>query len=550
MNNHTNKSSDFNPNPRKTPPQNPATAPPPHQTGQFLDFLGDSESQYRMLVENLQEGMWIIDTELNFIFVNFAFCKITGCERDEIVGHNVREFVTEDAFRKILSEITKRKKGMAGRYELIVPRKDGSLRNTILSAAPWMNQQGQYQGSIGIILDETEQKMTEKALKESEERYRSLVDNIGLGVNLIDVNFNIVMTNPAQSLATNKSVSELLGKKCYKEFENRDDVCPFCPGIQAMKRGVPDEIETKRILKDGTCFDVRLKAFPIFGANHHIAGFIEVVEDITERKRMEDEIQEHFEARLIAERKQNEAAQLASQAAQLASIGVVAAGITHEINQPLSAIQMHANTLLYLIEERKYVLPEPFSRIFKEISQGVSRINSIIQHMRSYWLSTNSEPIEQIDLNQAVLSALTLTNRKALAHSIKIKTNLSSACINIEANTTQIEQIVINLVINAIHSLDEKPSPLREITISTALTEEEAILKVQDNGIGLPTDNHEHLFSPFFSTKRPGEGTGLGLAIVKMFVDRFNGTIEAAQNNEGGATFTVRFPLINKYNCK
>ncbi|MBC8204455.1 PAS domain S-box protein [bacterium] len=511
----------------------------------MIEDLQKSESYYRFILENLQEGLWIVDSNLNFKFVNHALCDIFGLSQQEIIGHNVRDFVSESEFRKILKESSIRKKGLSSRYELNINRKNGSQRITFISAAPWMNEDSEFQGAIGLIIDKTEQKRIENALNESEERYRSLVDNIGMGIALIDSDYNIKMVNPKQVSMSGKPAEKLINMKCYREFERREAVCPFCPGSRALSNGSPDEVETRRTREDGSSFEARVQAFPIFGNDNTVTGFIEVVEDISDRKKMKDEIQELFEARLQAESRQNESAQLAAQAAQLASIGVIAAGITHEINQPLSAIQMHANTLQYLIREKKYVLPDPFNKIFTEISEGTKRINSIVQHMRSFWVSPNSEPIEDINLSEAVASAITLVNRKALSHSIRLNVDLSPYKLLIAANKLQIEQIVINLVINAIHSLDKMTSPKKMITISTSASDDISILKVADNGIGLPAGKYEYLFNPFFSTKKPGEGMGLGLAIVKMFVDRFNGEIEAVSNEEGGATFIIRFPLMN-----
>ncbi|NQS98058.1 MAG: GHKL domain-containing protein [candidate division Zixibacteria bacterium] len=266
---------------------------------------------------------------------------------------------------------------------------------------------------------------------------------------------------------------------------------------------------------------------------------------IQELERLRHKNEDLFEARLEAEKKQEKVLQMAAKAANLASIGVIAGGITHEINQPLSAIQVHTNTLLYLVEEKKYKLPEPFTKIFNEISEGIQRINIIIQHMRSFWLSADSESLEDVDFNQTIKSALSLTNRKALSHSIKLKQELTPQRISIKANRFQVEQIVINLVINAINALDKKTSIQKEILLKTSISNGKAVLLIHDNGIGLPTEEYEKLFSPFFSTKKYDEGMGLGLAIVKMFVDRFKGEIEAGANEEGGATFTVRFPAEN-----
>lgn len=400
--------------------------------------------------------------------------------------------------------------------------------------------------SAELTKEKNKLRQIDKALRESEERYKSLVENIDLGVALIDADHNIIMVNAALSQMFSKNPGEFVGKKCYWEFEKRDTVCPHCPGDLAMAKSHAAEVETEGVRDDGGRFKVRLQAFPIIAQDNTSKGYIEIVEDITERNRVENYLREHFETRLEAEKKRLDAAQLAAQAARLASIGVIAAGITHEINQPLSAIQVHANTLLYLIEEKKYILPEPFNKIFYEISEGTKRINNIIEHMRSFWLSPSTEPIEDIDFNGAVQSALSLTSRRVLSHSIKLKVDFGPEPTLIKANKLQIEQIVLNLVTNAIQSLNKKTTPKKEISIKTEVSDGTSILTVQDNGIGLPMDKYEDLYNPFYSTNKAGEGMGLGLAIVKMFVDRFKGEIEAMTNEEGGATFVVRFPLARK----
>ena len=514
-----------------------------------IEALWESEERFRTIINASKDGMITIDQNGLIILFNPAAEEIFGYQREEMMGEPLDRLMPEEyrikhrQYVRDYFDCGKPRNAIGNTIELPGLRCDGSVFPIELSLSA--GKSGEHDFVLAIIRDISKRKADEEALRETKERYRSLVDNIGMGIALIDSDYNIKMVNPEQVRITGKPAEKLINMKCHREFEGREEVCPFCPGRRALNSGSPDAVETRRMREDGGSFEARVQAFPIFGNEKTVTGFIEVVEDITDRKRMEDEIQEHFEARLQAERRQNEAAQLAAQAAQLASIGVIAAGITHEINQPLSAIQMHANTLQYLIGERKYVLPDPFNKIFTEISEGTKRISNIVQHMRSFWLSPNSEPIEDVDLNEAIESAITLINRKALSHSIRINVDLSPHKLLIDANKLQIEQIVINLVINAINSLDKKTSPKKEITISTSFIEGNSVLKVADNGIGLPAGKYEELFDPFFSTNKPGEGMGLGLAIVKMFVDRFNGEIEAVNNEEGGATFTVRFPLVN-----
>ncbi len=130
-----------------------------------------------------------------------------------------------------------------------------------------------------------------QALRESEECYRSIVESIGLGLNLIDCDHNIVIVNAAQGRHFNKSPREMIGKKCFRELEKRDTVCPHCPGVQAIATGRPAEVETEGVRDDGSRFLVRLQAFPTFGQDGTVKGFIEVGQDITRRKQAEEALQ-------------------------------------------------------------------------------------------------------------------------------------------------------------------------------------------------------------------------------------------------------------------
>jgi C4-dicarboxylate-specific signal transduction histidine kinase len=167
----------------------------------------------------------------------------------------------------------------------------------------------------------------------------------------------------------------------------------------------------------------------------------------------------------------------------------------------------------------------------------------IIEHMRTFWVRPGSQEISDVNVNQAIKNALSLTRQQLHAHGINEVIKMDTDPLPVKGNIVNIEQIIVNLVVNAIHALDEKREKDKKIEITTFVDESFAVVVVRDNGPGLPTEDHNKLFDPFFSTHNNGEGMGLGLAIVKRYVDKYGGSVTAANHTEGGARFTLKFPL-------
>lgn len=254
---------------------------------------------------------------------------------------------------------------------------------------------------------------------------------------------------------------------------------------------------------------------------------------------------EHLQARLEADQKKTEAVQMAAKAARMASIGVMASGITHEINQPLNSLRIITEGVLQDIERNFAISRAEYTEMFHKMFRQINRIDKIIKHMRAFWVSPVHIATEYFDLNKAVRKALSLVESQIHSHGIVLDLVLDSHALLIRGNQIHLEQIVINLVVNSLHVLDEKVSEDKLIRVTTRKRAKRAVLKIEDNGSGFPEGEEENLFDPFYSTRDPGEGMGLGLAIVMRFVEGMGGSIRASNKKTGGAAFIVELPIVS-----
>jgi PAS domain S-box-containing protein len=252
-----------------------------------------------MILRHLPDAVLVIDTDGRVLVWNDAMERLTGIPRIDIIGKSGYEYSLPlyGTRRPILIDLIKSDNlDMSHAYEKFV-RNNSSIyaegfapeayggRGAYLSstASPLFDETGKWIGAIETIRDITDMKYVERELKESERHYRSLVENIQFGITLIDRDYNLVWTNPSQARMFNKQPGMLYKTKCFQEHEKRDSVCPHCPGTHAMQTGLVHSAETVGIRDDGSTFNAQLTAFPHYSSDGNIIGFIEIVEDITER---------------------------------------------------------------------------------------------------------------------------------------------------------------------------------------------------------------------------------------------------------------------------
>ncbi len=363
-----------------------------------------------------------------------------------------------------------------------------------------------------------ERRIAVEDLYEIKELYRSLVENIDLGITLVDLDYNIVMVNKAQAANTAKNATDLIGKKCYREFEGRDSLCPYCPGISAMKSGQLNEIENEGIHDNGERFIRRIRAFPVIGKDKISRGFIRLVEDITERRKIDDERQ---------------------RSQKLESIGILAGGIAHDFNNLLAGILGNISLAkMYLQPE-----DEAFKKLY-EAEKGFSRAKSLTRQLLTF--SKGGGPV----IHSTTISDIIIESVTFVLHGSNVKSDyhLPDDLWPVKADKGQINQVVHNIALNAVQAMPE--GGIISITGRNIITEEKSQLPlkagmfveiaIEDQGPGIPEKNLSKIFDPYFTTKQ--QGNGLGLAISHSIIKKHLGHITVESRVDNGAKFIIYLP--------
>ena len=254
------------------------------------EALRESEQRFRNIFEQGSLGIAILGLDYRWVAVNGKLSEIVGYTEDELAKLTFLDITHPEDIEADVSYAEKLVRGEIPSYtmEKRYIRKNGETIWINLTGSIIQDEQGKPLYFLSMIEDITGRRHSEDAMRESEERYRSLVENVGVGISLIDSDHNVVMANTTLGKWQHKPTAEFSGKKCFQVFRKRESVCPCCPGVTAMTSGQAAEIEGEGKSYEGTRINVRIRAFPTFGVNGVISGFIEIVENITERKEAEE----------------------------------------------------------------------------------------------------------------------------------------------------------------------------------------------------------------------------------------------------------------------
>jgi len=492
------------------------------EPGPAEDAHVESETRFRELAELLPQTVFEFDDKGFFTFANRCALETFGYQAEEIAGlHVCQVFVPEERDR-ILANLGKKLTAESfENHEYTALRKDGSTFPSLIYSSAIVHN-GRVVGVRGIVLDISRRKEWEQALRESERRYRLLIETAQDGICVFDSSGRLMEANESFCRISGYSSQELR-RMTVSDLDAVESPEQIMLHIQRVGSTGTDRFETKHRRKDGSSIDVDVAATLLDPQEGH---FVMFVRDITELKRIEARIKER-EATLL-------------HAARLSTLGEMASGIAHELNQPLSAILTYGDACLCLAQAQSPDISRIARNLGEIVSQG-ERAGVIIRRMRA--LAKGRQPhYGCTDLNDAVRNAAVLIRWELTQNGMQVSLEFAESLPCVYADPIQIEQVLVNLMRNAIDAMRRVTDEPRLLTLRTIVADADHVsVEVCDTGVGLPLKQEARIFEPFFTTKP--DGLGIGLSISRTIIEAHRGVLGARPNADRGTVFFFSLPV-------
>jgi len=342
---------------------------------------------------------------------------------------------------------------------------------------------------------------------------RVLFESIPFSFYIINQDFRIVAVNTVRAQQAEAAIPQLVGKVCYEGLFRSQKICPGCLVSTTLETGTNSSREKRTWLKNDTPSDWEINCYPIKDGNGNTVQAILVEQEVTERRRLEAEL---------------------IQSDKLVATGQLAAGVAHEINNPLAAIIANAQMLMQDIPPENQDMIEAV----KLIELAGLRASHVVKNLLG--LARKEEyDFKPVDLNESIQDALSLLSHEFVARPIAIRYERGLNLPPITASREHLESIWINLIMNSIEAINDESGA---IEINTFYDEGNFYVLIKDTGAGIPEEQLGRIFEPFYTTKSHHRGTGLGLSVVKRIVKAHSGSIQVDSELGKGTTFTVILP--------
>jgi len=481
---------------------------------QAQEALRESEARFRTLADTAPVMIWMSGKDKLCTFFNRGWLDFTGRPLEKELGNGWAEGVhceDLDGCLEVYVNSFEARHPFSMEYRL--RRKDGEYRWVVDSGAPRFAPDGTFLGYIGSCIDITER-------RQAQDRFRLVVEASPVGIVLVDAQGQIVLVNARAENLFGYGREELIGQPIqllvpdWFRGEHPAHRAGFHAVPAAWAMGAGRELFGRR--KDATEFLVEIGTNPIQSPEGTLV--LSAIVDITERKQAEAEARKHRE----------ELAHLS----RVAIMGELAASLAHELNQPLAGIVNNASAARRFIAKGRADLPK-LDRLFEAVVEDGRRAGGIIRGIRAM-VHKDNQVRGPVNLNDVIASVLGFVHSDALERHCVLLTERDPELPLVKGDQVQLQQVLLNLVVNAFEAMGETPLAERRVIIRSERESDGRVwVSVRDFGTGLSVENPERIFEHFFSTKHGG--LGMGLAIVRSIIASHDGEL-AAVNAEGGGT--------------
>ena len=491
----------------------------------------ESESRFRIVADAAPVLIWMAGVDKLCTFFNKPWLKFTGRSLEQEMGNGWAEGVHPDDLQKCLKIYTEAfdaRKAFVMQYRL--RRHDGEYRWISDQGVARHNAQGNFAGYIGSCVDVTELINKERALREFEERVVLAAEAAHLGVWEWDTaTQELWMSDGARTLFQFDSETRLDHETVQDRVHPEDRALRDSAVKHAIETQGHYEIEYRILLPDGTVRWIVSHARCVTGEDETGSRLIGVSIDVTPRKLAEADVLRHREE--------------LGHMSRVTAMGELTASIAHELNQPLSGIASNASAGQRFIDRGDIDLNE-LRDLLGDIRDDARRAGDVIRDVQSM-VRKGVSVRQAVNLNDLVIKVVRMVNPNAMLQSCELGTFLDPHLPTVEGDPIQLQQVLLNLIINAFDAMHAMPANHRKVVIATERNSDGAIFaSVRDYGVGIPAEALERVFEQFFTTKP--KGLGIGLAIVRSIVQSHGGTIVAENADGGGARFYFTLPASAK----
>lgn len=488
--------------------------------------LAISEARYRNLVDSAKDAIFCLSRDGLLVSLNPAFETITGWSRSDWLGKHFLPLIHPDDQKTAMEKMNQLLSGEALLvFELRVLSESGQYVSVEFSTSLQRNN-GEISGILGVARDVTQIRKTETLIKD-------ILEAIDEGFVVINKEYRIIIANKAYCKESKVSLENVIGTPCYEISHHLSQPChevgEMCAAKVTFETGESQTSIHTHYDKEQTPYYIETKSYPMKDASGEIVSVIETFNDITEKKKLEDQLRH---------------------AQKMEAIGTLAGGIAHDFNNILNVILGFGTMALDNLEAG-----HPSRDHFNEVLIAAGRATNLTKSLLSFSRKQTVD-LRPVYVNDIVISIKKMLSR-IIGEDIDLITDLSDEKMLIMADVGQIEQVLINLAVNARHAM----SSGGKLTLSSGIMELDdefiecngygkpgmyALISITDTGTGMDEETRRRIFEPFFTTKEVGIGTGLGLSIVYGIIKQHKGYIKAHSVEGKGTIFNILLPLAEE----